>query len=191
MNESHTAPEPEPSSEPSTAAHPGAQTIVTLPTVQVTPAAERETLSIMRSRARFSASTELRAMAVQLLSAGYTPAETSSRLKLHPGAVYDLSKEPAVREAIAAGVERRREALGHGLQSAANDAMTVLSMLMNDPSVPPKERIKAAETLLDRSGLTPDAKAQPQAAAAVSVDVDFDNRLARIVAAGGSQQLGD
>jgi 3-oxoacyl-(acyl-carrier-protein) synthase len=130
-------------------------------------------------------------MAVQLLSAGYTPAETSSRLKLHPGAVYDLSKEESVRKAIAAGVERRREALGHGLQAAANDAMTVLSVLMNDPAVPPKERIRAAETLLDRSGLTPDAKAQPQVAAAVSVDVDFDNRLARIVAAGGSQNLGD
>lgn len=128
---------------------------------------------------------------MQLLGAGYTPAETASRLKLHPGAVYDLSKEPKVREAIAAGVERRREALGHGLQSAANDALQVLSMLMNDPAVPPKERIKAAETLLERSGITPEAPGASSTLAAVSVDVDFDNRLARIVAAGGSQTLGD
>ena len=171
--------------------HPATQTIVTLPTVQVTPAAERETLSIMQSRSKFSTSPELKAMCVQLLGAGYTPAETASRLKLHPGTVYDLSKAPKVREAIAAGVERRRDALGHGLQAAAGDALQVLSMLMNDPAVPPKERIKAAETLLERSGITPDTSGAQVATAAVSVDVDFDNRLARIVAAGGSQNIGD
>jgi hypothetical protein len=57
--------------------------------------------------------------------------------------------------------------------------------------VPPKERIKAAETLLERSGITPDTSGAQVATAAVSVDVDFDNRLARIVAAGGSQNIGD
>tara|TARA_R100001460_G_scaffold19925_1_gene41269 strand:+ start:355 stop:909 length:555 start_codon:yes stop_codon:yes gene_type:complete len=184
MNDSNTDPDGE-------VEHPGSVSIVTLPTVQVTPAAERETLSIMRSRAKFAGSTEVRAMCAQLLGAGYTPAETASRLKLHPGTVYDLSKEPKVREAIAAGVERRREALGHGLQAAAGDALQVLSMLMNDPAVPPKERIKAAETLLERSGITPDTSGAQVATAAVSVDVDFDNRLARIVAAGGSQNIGD
>lgn len=167
---------------------PASTTATLLPTHTPTPAAERETLRIMKSRAAFAVSSELRAMCKQLLGAGYTPAETAGRLKLHPGTVYDLSKEPDIRAAVAAGVERRRDILGHGLQSAAVDAMTVLSMLMNDPAVPPKERIKAAETLLERSGLAPNAPEQVTMAA-VSVDVDFDNRLARIVAAGGSHSV--
>tara|TARA_R100001163_G_C5062026_1_gene199023 strand:- start:898 stop:1494 length:597 start_codon:yes stop_codon:yes gene_type:complete len=176
-------------SQPDTQISPASQQIQPLPSYTPAPSAEREVLSIMRSRATFAANDEVRTMCKQLLGAGYTPAETASRLKLHPGVVYDLSKEPEIRDAITKGADRRRDILGHGLQSAAVDAMATLSVLMNDPTVPPKERIKAAETLLDRSGLTPDKDSQHQMAAAVSVDVDFDNRLARIVAAGGSQSI--
>ena len=110
---------------------------------------------------------------------------------MHPGTVYDLTKEPEIAAAIADGVERRRELVGHGLQQAAIDAVDTLRDLMMDGAVPPKERIKAAETLLERSGIAPDTSGGVQAAAAVSVDVDFDNRLARIVAGGGAQHLGD
>lgn len=59
MSDAHTDPD---STATDPEQHPGATSIVTLPTVQVTPAAERETLSIMRSRAKFAASGEVRAM---------------------------------------------------------------------------------------------------------------------------------
>ena len=170
---------------------PASTVMETLPTVQPTPGAERDVLRIMSSRASLAADGDLRAMAVQLLGAGYTPAEVSRRLKMHPGTVYDLTKKPEIAAAIADGVERRRELVGHGLQQAAIDAVDTLRALMMDVGVPPKERIKAAETLLERSGIAPDTSGGVQAAAAVSVDVDFDNRLARIVAGGGAQHLGD
>lgn len=170
---------------------PASEEIAIIPTVQPTPGAEKDVLRIMSSRASLASSAELRAMAAQLLGAGYTPTEVSQRLKMHPGTVYDLAKEPEIAAAIAEGVERRRNLVGHGLQQAAIDAVDTLRELMLDVGVAPKERIKAAETLLDRSGAIPDPKSAQQVAAAVSVDVDFDQRLARIVAAGGSQQLGD
>lgn len=170
---------------------PGSEVPAQLPTTFPTPGAERDVLRIMSSRASLASDADLRVMAVQLLGAGYTPAEVSRRLKMHPGAVYDLTKEPEIAAAIAAGADRRREIVGHGLQQAAIDAVDTLRDLMLDGAVNPKDRIKAAETLLERSGLTPDQQSTTQTAAAVSVDVDFDNRLARIVAQGGAQQLGD
>ena len=170
--------------------NPGSEPLAVLPTQVASADVEREVIRILSARTAFSA-TEARTAAVQLLTAGYTPAEVSRRLKLHPGAVYDLARDPQVKAAVEDGVERRRSIVGHGLQKAALSAVDVLEELMLDPGVPPKERIKAAETLLERSGIAPDTAPAAATTAAVSFDVDFDNRLARIVAAGGSANLGD
>jgi len=169
---------------------PGSESIDVLQNAVAVSDVEKEVIRIMSARATFSA-PETRAMAVQLLTAGYAPAEVARRMRLHPGAVYDLAREPEVKTAIEAGVERRRAIVGHGLQHAAQSAVETLQELMLDPGVPPKERIKAAETLLDRSGIAPDSGIQQGAAGPVTVDVDFDQRLARIVAGGGSSNLGD
>ncbi len=169
---------------------PGSEPLAVLPTQVAQADVEREVIRILSARTAFS-TTEARTAAVQLLAAGYTPAEVSRRLKLHPGAVYDLARDPEVKAAVDDGVERRRSIVGHGLQKAALSAVDVLEELMLDPGVPPKERIKAAETLLERSGIAPDTAPAAATTAAVSVDVDFDNRLARIVAAGGATNLGD
>lgn len=170
---------------------PGSEPLAVLPTQVAQADVEREVIRILSARTAFASGPEVRTAAVQLLAAGYTPAEVSRRLKLHPGAVYDLAREPEVKAAVEDGVERRRAIVGHGLQKAALSAVDVLEELMLDPGVPPKERIKAAETLLERSGIAPDTAPAAATTAAVSVDVDFDNRLARIVAAGGAANLGD
>lgn len=161
-----------------------------LPAEVARPQAEAEVIRILSARAAFSR-PELRRLAVELLVAGHTPGVVCARMKVHPSAIYDLAREPEVKAAIAEGVERRRSLVAHGLQRAAESAIDVLQELMLDPGVPPKERIKAAETLLDRSGIAPDSGPQQQQAGPVTVDVDFDQRLARIVAGGGSSNLGD
>ena len=171
--------------------NPGSEPLVVLPTEVASSDVEREVVRILSARPQFAASDEVRTAAVQLLTAGYTPAELARRLKLHPGSVYDLAREPEVKAAVEAGVERRRAIVGHGLQHAALSAVDVLQELMLDPCVPPKARIKAAETLLERSGIAPDTAPAASVSTAVSVDVDFDNRLARIVAAGGATNLGE
>ena len=148
--------------------NPGSEPLVVLPTEVASSDVEREVVRILSARTQFAASDEVRTAAVQLLTAGYT-----------------------VKAAVEAGVERRRAIVGHGLQHAALSAVDVLQELMLDPCVPPKERIKAAETLLERSGIAPDTAPAASVSTAVSVDVDFDNRLARIVAAGGATNLGE
>jgi hypothetical protein len=55
--------------------------------------------------------------------------------------------------------------------------------VVSDPDVTPRDRVKAAEAVLDRCGITPEV-ANAAGTAAVTVDIDFDERLARIVAAG-------
>ena len=85
--------------------------------------------------------------------------------------------------AMAAGVERRRVVLGQGLEEAAEQALGTLLEVANDVGAQPKDRVKASEAILDRCGITPEA-AGGGAAIGITVDVDFDERLARIVAGG-------
>ena len=58
--------------------------------------------------------------------------------------------------------------------------MQALNDVVSDDAVNPKDRIKAAEVVLDRTGL--DLKQERANQVAISVDIDFDERLARIVA---------
>ena len=52
------------------------------------------------------------------------------------------------------------------------------------------ERVKAAEVILDRCGIAPKSeRANAVGPAVVAVDIDFDDRLARIVAAGSSRGM--
>jgi len=52
-----------------------------------------------------------------------------------------------------------------------------------DVGTQPRDRVKASEAILDRCGITPQTESA-ETRVGVTVDVDFDERLARIVAGG-------
>jgi len=152
--------------------------------VRVEPATEAEVVAMLADQARFANDAELRMLAQQLLGAGYTVRDVCRRLKLRPHIVWAWSEEPSVKAAIERGRELRRKSLGQELETAAENALATLVDLMGDGSTTPKDRLKAAELILDRCGLIEIAKqSHQQTEAVVRVDVDFDERLARIVAA--------
>jgi|DEB19_MinimDraft_3_1074340.scaffolds.fasta_scaffold10920_5 hypothetical protein len=170
VNVKPTAVQPQALAAPSLPAAP-----VALPVV-VAPAAEAEVVAMLTERT--SATAEQRAVASQLLAAGYTVTQVARRLKVREVTVWGWTSDPDVKAAVEAGREHRRKVLGQGLEVAAADALTALSDIVSDSSVMPRDRLKAAELILDRAGLTD----RPAAAASVQVDVSFDERLARIAA---------
>lgn len=150
---------------------------------RVEAAAEAEVVEMLSQQTAFASDPETRAVAIQLLNAGYTVREVSRRLKLRPHIVWSWAEEPAIKGAIDRGRELRRRSLGQELEDAANEAIGTLVVLMQDEATTPKDRLKAAELILDRCGLVEVATKAAPVETAIRVDVDFDERLARIVAA--------
>lgn len=74
--------------------------------------------------------------------AGYSPSGSSGALRVHG---HYLAHHPAVQAAI-------REEASKRLNAASLTAANVLMSLLTDEGVEPKDRIKAAGMLLDRSG---------------------------------------
>ncbi len=159
---------------------PASQSLHMVPT-SVVPAGEQEVAAMLAEQARFNDEPEMKAVAGQLLAAGHTVRSTSRRLGIRASTVWSWSKEPNIAEAMAAGVERRKSALGQGLEEAAHQALGALLEVANDVGAQPKDRVKASEAILDRCGITPDVNVA-STQVGVTVDVDFDERLARIVA---------
>jgi hypothetical protein len=149
----------------------------------VRPSAEQEVVEMLAEQTRFASDPETRAVACQLLASGYTVRDVSRRLKVRPHIVWQWSEDPGIKSSIEKGRELRRRSLGQELEDAAEAALSTLVDLMNDDAVTPKDRLKAAELVLDRCGLVEVAtKAATTTETVVKVDVDFDERLARIVA---------
>lgn len=146
--------------------------------VVVAPAAEAEVVAMLTERA--GSSSEQRAVAAQLLAAGYTVAQVARQLRLREVTVWGWTLDPVVKAAVEAGREHRRKVLGQGLETAAFSALAALEDLVSDSSVAPRDRLKAAELILDRAGLV---DGPSSATTLVTVDVSFDERLARIAAA--------
>ena len=95
--------------------------------------------------------------------------------------------EEDVQQAINDGKEHRRKVLSAQFEGAAADALDTLRDILADPDVPARDKIKAAEGILDRCGIAPSTKAgASHPTGPVVIDVDFDERLARIVATGHS-----
>lgn len=139
---------------------------------------------MLADQTRFASDPEIRAVASQLLSAGYTVREVARRLKLRPHIVWAWADEPSIKGAIERGRELRRRNLGQELEEAANEAIGTLVVLMQDEATTPRDRLRAVELVLDRCGLVEIAsKTNIVQETAIRVDVDFDERLARIVAA--------
>jgi len=150
----------------------------------VAPAAESEVVEMLAEQTQFASDPETRAVASQLLQAGYTVRDVSRRLRVRPHIVWAWAEDPAIKAAIEKGRDLRKRSLGQELEDAAEAALSTLVDLMGDEGTTPKDRLKAAEIILDRCGLVElPTKQAAQVETAVRVDVDFDERLARIVAA--------
>ena len=149
----------------------------------VVPAGEAEVVAMLAEQTRFSGNDELKDVAKNLLGAGYTVAATSRRLGIRPTTVWSWSKETEFVDAIQDGAERRQQVLGEGLQEAAVAALSALLEVATDVGAQPRDRVKASEAILDRCGITPQSESA-ETRVGVTVDVDFDERLARIVAGG-------
>ena len=150
----------------------------------VQPATEDEVVDMLIQQARFEGTPELRAVAVKLLEAGYTLRVVSTKLGISASVIWRWAEDPEIRRAMRAGNEYRRHIINERLETAADDAVTALSRVVSDESVSPRDRIKAAEAILDRCGLVDDQSTGSEATM-VAVDIDFDERLARIVAGSG------
>jgi hypothetical protein len=109
--------------------------------------------------------------------------DVARRLSVRAHTVWGWAEEPAVKTAIEKGRMLRKQSLGQELEDAAEAALGTLIDLMQDEGTTPKDRLKAAEIILDRCGLVELPTKTAQVETAVRVDVDFDERLARIVAA--------
>ena len=149
----------------------------------IVPAGEAEVVAMLAEQTRFDGNDALKDVAKSLLGAGYTVATTARRLGIRPTTVWSWSKEPAFVEVIHSGAERRQQALGEGLQEAAVSALSALLEVATDVGAQPRDRVKASEAILDRCGITP-TKEAAETRVGVTVDIDFDERLARIVAGG-------
>jgi transposase-like protein len=165
---------------------PGSQSLRIVPQT-VAPPAANEVAGMLAEQVRFSDEPETRAVAIRLLESGYTVAAVARRLDLRASTVWGWADSDAARAAIEQGKERRRAILGQNLEEASDLALNALVEVAGDVGASPRDRVKAAESILDRCGITPETAATGESRAIVAVDIDFDERLARIVAGSGAQ----
>ena len=163
---------------------PGNQPLV--PLRRVGPPPEALVADMVGEEARFRDEPAVQRTAVRFLGAGYTIRETARRLEMRPSTLMCWAHQPEMKEAIEKGRQYRQSMLGHDLESAATGAVRALADIADDDNVAAKDRVKAAEVILDRCGLVEKTGSGGQVVG-IAVDVDFDERLARIVAqtAGG------
>ena len=159
---------------------PDAQGLEVVPRT-VVPAGESEVIAMLQEQTRFADNDQMKGIVKQLLGAGYTVASVARRIGIRPTTVWSWSKEPDFVQAIDDGADRRRKVLGEGLQDAAEAALSALLEVATDVAAQPRDRVKASEAILDRCGITPQTESS-ESRVGVTVDVDFDERLARIVA---------
>ena len=153
----------------------------------IAPPAADEVVEMLVEQVRFSDEPETRAVAIRLLESGYTVAAVARRLELRASTVWGWADSEVARAAIEQGKERRRAILGQNLEEASDLALHALVEVAGDAGAAPRDRVKAAESILDRCGITPETAVTGESRAIVAVDIDFDERLARIVAGSGAQ----
>ena len=163
---------------PTPRAAPSSQPLV--PLTRVVPPSDQEVAGMLAEEVRFKEEGEVREVAVRLLGAGYTIQATARRLQMRPSPLMCWAHQPEMKEAIEKGRQYRQRMLGQELESAAEGAVRALADIAEDSTVAAKDRVKASEVILDRCGLV--ERVGGGQTVAVAVDVDFDERLARIVA---------
>lgn len=164
-------------SEPPGAA-PNVQVLRHAPVIAPSP---DDVASMIVEETRFADAPEQRAAALRLLEAGYTVREAARRLDLRSTTVWRWAQAPELQTVLEAGRNRRRQVLAQRMESAADVAIDALVDVLQDPATPARDRINAAEAVLDRCGISPETPVNGNPAG-LTVDIDFDERLARIVA---------
>jgi uncharacterized protein YbjQ (UPF0145 family) len=156
----------------------------------VVPVGKGEVAAMMAEEVKYSNDPEVKAKAIKLLAAGYTVRATAKVLGLKGSTVWSWRQDEAVSAAVEAGKQQRAKVLSQDLEEAANEAIRALVEVARDYDAKGAERVKAAEVILDRCGIAPRTeRSNAVAPVAVAVDIDFDDRLARIVAAGSSRGM--
>ena len=152
-----------------------------MPLRRVNPPTEMQVAEMVAEEARFRDTPEVKQTAVQFLGAGYTVRATARRLQVRASTLMCWAHEPEMAEAIEKGRLYRQRMLGQDLEAAAEGAVRALADIAEDAAIAAKDRVKASEVILDRCGLV-ERVGGGSGAVAIAVDVDFDERLARIVA---------
>jgi len=156
------------------------QTLAPVPQVVLKPSSD-EVLDMLAEENMFAADAQLQEAAAKLLAAGYTAKVVARKLKIKASTLLLWTTEERFARAFEVGREQRKLILGQDLQSAAENAVTVLSNVASDSTVAAQHRVKAAEAILDRCGLVSVDNGEVSTAT-VAVSIDFDERLAQIVA---------
>ena len=129
----------------------------------------------------------------EMLRAGISVSKAAETLSLPSSVAWRMvASNPDTLKALDAGddlnLKRRKEQLA----SRADDMVNVIVSLAHDPDIDGSVRLKAAQDILDRTGLyeKPDKKASKQQAGAVielsSIDREFSDRLHRITVRAGT-----
>lgn len=158
------------------------ETIAVIP--RIPAPTETEIDEMLLEEARFVESDAQKDAALKLIASGYTIRAAARRLSLRTSTIMLWAQGAEAEKALEAGREYRKRVIGQRLEAAAEVAVDALVDVAADDEVSPRDRVKASEAILDRCGLV--QVERTGAAAAVSVDIDFDERLARIVAGGRS-----
>tara|TARA_R110000751_G_scaffold31341_1_gene79956 strand:+ start:579 stop:1127 length:549 start_codon:yes stop_codon:yes gene_type:complete len=156
------------------------QTLQPVPIVVVTPSCD-EVMDMMAEETRFAADAQVQDAAAALLAAGYTAKSVARKLGIKASTLLCWVHDERFARAFEAGVAKRRQILHESLQDAAGRAVMALSTIASDSTVAAQHRVKASEAILDRCGLVQPPKSE-QTTAAIAVNIDFDERLAQIVA---------
>ena len=129
----------------------------------------------------------------EMLRAGISVSKAAETLSFPSSVAWRMvASNPDTLKALDAGddlnLKRRKEQLA----SRADDMLNVIVSLAHDPDIDGSVRLKAAQDILDRTGLyeKPDKKASKQQAGAVielsSIDKEFSDRLHRITVRAGT-----
>tara|TARA_Y100001973_G_C5087654_1_gene275758 strand:+ start:172 stop:681 length:510 start_codon:yes stop_codon:yes gene_type:complete len=132
----------------------------------------------------------------ELLRAGITVGKAANHLDLPISVAWRMvTSDKSAQKALKDGDDLRRRQLRSTLENRANDMLQVIVSLAHDPDVDGSVRLKAAQDILDRTGLLDKntgkgGSGQQQAAAVIelsSVDKDFHDRLQRITVRAGAR----
>ncbi len=130
----------------------------------------------------------------ELLRAGVSVERAAGRLKLPVSTAWRMvTTDKDAQIAMNEGDDLRRRRLRSKLEQRADDMMDVIVRLANDVEVEDAVRLKAAQDILDRTGLLDKntGKGQGTQTATVvelsSIDPDFHERLNRITVTSASK----
>lgn len=132
---------------------PGSQAMMFVPTRQpdaTLRATEEEVLGLVRGKVKAD-SVDFKLQVGTLLEAGYTCGEIARKLRVHVSSVFAAEADPMVGKMAARGRERRARITREAHQDYTKRALDALIDLAEDPSVAPKDRVKAAETIVKTS----------------------------------------